>query len=70
MNPWHDVELGDKIPDLFPAIIEVPKGSKVKYELDIFSIAIKNSSKFISYCLYTLFLNISRISFYGILVFF
>jgi inorganic pyrophosphatase len=34
MNPWHDVELGDKIPDLFPAIIEVPKGSKVKYELD------------------------------------
>lgn len=34
MNPWHDVELGEKVPDLFPAIIEVPKGSKVKYELD------------------------------------
>jgi inorganic pyrophosphatase len=34
MNPWHDVDLGEKIPDLFPAIIEVPKGSKTKYELD------------------------------------
>lgn len=34
MNPWHDVDLGDKVPDLFPAIIEVPKGSKTKYELD------------------------------------
>ena len=34
MNPWHDVDLGEKIPELFPAIIEVPKGSKTKYELD------------------------------------
>ncbi len=34
LNPWHDVELGDDAPDLFPAIIEVPKGSKTKYELD------------------------------------
>ena len=34
MNPWHDVDLGESIPDLFPAIIEVPKGSKTKYELD------------------------------------
>jgi len=33
-HPWHDVELGDNIPDIFPAIIEVPKGSKTKYELD------------------------------------
>ncbi|PIP72432.1 MAG: inorganic pyrophosphatase [Nitrospinae bacterium CG22_combo_CG10-13_8_21_14_all_47_10] len=34
MNPWHDVDLGEKVPDIFPAIIEVPKGSKTKYELD------------------------------------
>jgi inorganic pyrophosphatase len=34
MNPWHDVELGKSVPKLVPAIIEVPKGSKVKYELD------------------------------------
>ena len=34
MNPWHDLSLGDKCPDLFPAVIEVPKGSKNKYELD------------------------------------
>ena len=34
MNAWHDVELGKAFPKLVPAIIEVPKGSKVKYELD------------------------------------
>ena len=34
MNPWHDVNIGDKVPDEFSAIIEVPKGSKIKYELD------------------------------------
>lgn len=34
MNPWHDVSIGKEIPRLFPVIIEVPKGSKVKYELD------------------------------------
>jgi len=34
LNPWHDVELGSEVPEIFPAIIEVPKGSKTKYELD------------------------------------
>jgi len=34
VNPWHDLSLGDQVPDLFPAVIEVPKGSKNKYELD------------------------------------
>ncbi|MCB0420573.1 MAG: inorganic diphosphatase [Bdellovibrionales bacterium] len=34
MNPWHDVQLGDEVPHIFPALIEVPKGSKNKYELD------------------------------------
>jgi len=34
MHPWHDVELGDAIESWFRAIIEIPKGSKVKYELD------------------------------------
>ncbi len=34
MHPWHDVELGDSIETWFRAIIEIPKGSKVKYELD------------------------------------
>ncbi len=33
-NSWHDVDLGTDVPNLFPAIIEVPKGSKTKYELD------------------------------------
>jgi inorganic pyrophosphatase len=34
MNPWHDVELGDRIQDHFRAIVEIPKGSKIKYEVD------------------------------------
>ena len=34
MNPWHDVELGDQAPEIFNCIIEIPIGSKVKYELD------------------------------------
>lgn len=34
MHPWHDVELGPDTPQIVTAIIEVPKGSKAKYELD------------------------------------
>ena len=34
MNPWHNVSLGKNIPNEFPVIVEIPKGSKVKYELD------------------------------------
>jgi inorganic pyrophosphatase len=34
MHPWHDVELGEAIESGFLAVIEIPKGSKVKYELD------------------------------------
>jgi inorganic pyrophosphatase len=34
MHPWHDVDLGERVPEIIPAVIEVPKGSKVKYELD------------------------------------
>jgi inorganic pyrophosphatase len=34
MHAWHDVELGDQAPDQVAAVIEVPKGSKTKYELD------------------------------------
>ncbi|MGE4234126.1 MAG: inorganic diphosphatase [Bacteriovoracia bacterium] len=34
MHPWHDVPCGNKAPHLVTAVIEVPKGSKTKYELD------------------------------------
>lgn len=34
MHPWHDVPIGKGAPDEFQALIEIPKGSKVKYELD------------------------------------
>ena len=34
MNPWHDVAIGNNFPNEFAARREVPKGSKVKYELD------------------------------------
>src|SRR4051794_14668732 len=34
MHPWHDVDLGSEAPHIVPVVIEVPKGSKTKYELD------------------------------------
>ena len=35
MHPWHDVYVDDHlIEKTFPVVIEVPKGSKNKYELD------------------------------------
>ena len=34
MHPWHDVELPRYVEDSIPAIIEIPTGTKVKYELD------------------------------------
>lgn len=34
MNPWHHVEIGSKHPEIVQAIIEIPEGSKAKYELD------------------------------------
>jgi inorganic pyrophosphatase len=33
-HAWHDVSPGPKSPAEFTAIIEIPKGSSVKYELD------------------------------------
>lgn len=34
MNLWHDLELGEKAPEKFNVVIEIPKGSKNKYEID------------------------------------
>lgn len=33
-NPWHHVAVGNEQPDVVQAIIEIPQGSKAKYELD------------------------------------
>ena len=33
-HPWHDLTLDEPIDESFTAYIEIPKGSKVKYELD------------------------------------
>ena len=34
MNIWHDIDPKRISPDDFIAVIEIPKGCKVKYELD------------------------------------
>lgn len=34
MNLWHDIPTGDEAPAHFNAIIEIPKGSFNKYEID------------------------------------
>ncbi|MBN2081604.1 inorganic diphosphatase [bacterium] len=33
-HAWHEVPIGDEAPQRFQAVIEIPKASKVKYELD------------------------------------
>jgi inorganic pyrophosphatase len=33
-NPWHDVVFGENAPAIVNGIIEIPKGSRAKYELD------------------------------------
>jgi inorganic pyrophosphatase len=33
-HAWHDVTPGEHLPDEFTAVIEIPMGSSVKYELD------------------------------------
>jgi inorganic pyrophosphatase len=34
IHPWHDVTPGECLPQVFSAIVEIPMGSSVKYELD------------------------------------
>lgn len=34
MNPWHAIESGPSAPDVVNAVVEIPKGSRNKYELD------------------------------------
>jgi inorganic pyrophosphatase len=34
LHPWHQVSPGENIPEIVNAIIEIPKGSKAKYEID------------------------------------
>lgn len=33
-HPWHDISPGDKLPEIVNGIIEIPKGSREKYEVD------------------------------------
>ncbi|CAO2835371.1 unnamed protein product [Amaranthus hypochondriacus] len=33
-HPWHDLEVGSDAPNIVNSVIEISKGSKVKYELD------------------------------------
>lgn len=34
INPWHDLPAGSHPPDTVTAVVEIPTGSKNKYELD------------------------------------
>ena len=33
-NPWHSVSPGNDLPNIVNGIIEIPKGTRAKYELD------------------------------------
>src|SRR5580692_5347392 len=34
IHPWHDVTPGEHLPAEFNALVEIPMGSSIKYELD------------------------------------
>src|SRR6478672_5094652 len=34
LHPWHDVTPGEGLPRQFDALVEIPMGSSIKYELD------------------------------------
>ncbi len=34
LHPWHEVEIGSKQPEIVLGVIEIPKGSRAKYEID------------------------------------
>jgi inorganic pyrophosphatase len=34
IHPWHNVSPGENTPEIVNAIIEIPQGSRAKYELD------------------------------------
>jgi inorganic pyrophosphatase len=34
LHPWHGVSPGDQSPRIVNAVIEIPKGSRAKYEID------------------------------------
>src|SRR5215471_17662864 len=34
MNLWHDLEAGPKLPQTINVVVEIPKGSRNKYEFD------------------------------------
>ncbi len=34
LHPWHGAHFGDKIPATVNALIEIPQGSRTKYEID------------------------------------
>jgi inorganic pyrophosphatase len=34
VNPWHDFPVGSNPPEVVTAVIEIPRGSRNKYELD------------------------------------
>lgn len=34
MHPWHHVKLYTETPNIVPAVVEIPKGCQIKYELE------------------------------------
>ena len=34
LHPWHGASYGDEVPQIVNAIIEIPEGSRTKYEVD------------------------------------
>jgi inorganic pyrophosphatase len=33
-HPWHEVQIGERAPQIVNAVVEIPRGSPAKYEID------------------------------------
>ena len=34
VHPWHDIDIGENAPHVVNAVVEIPRGSNVKYEFE------------------------------------
>jgi inorganic pyrophosphatase len=34
LHPWHDIDIGEESPEFVNMVVEIPKDSQMKYELD------------------------------------
>src|SRR5690242_16774282 len=53
LHPWHGASYGDNAPNVVKAMIEIPQGSRTKYEIDKKTVLLKLVKVIQSSCNFT-----------------